>query len=428
MIRRLPLLVVFVTSCAAPVVNVPSASTAPTTSPTASPSAAATASPSAAPSPATRAFAGAGLETFAVGRLSGEIALLIRPVQPKGDPLSSTDSRELWIVPLDGRAPTLAVRFRTPKVSNTIDANALDRQLSPDGRRVVLSVGIGEIEVASQLEIIDLETGRVTPVAPGGGPLWEDTYPAWSPDGALIAFVRWPHALGSGSRELWVIGADGRNARRIRPAPGAGTFIRLFTWLPDSRRIAFDPINFESSMLAVIDLDGTERVRRAEQLNAGDPGGLPVAFRSRAPVLALTTFDSSLSPTRYDLVVADDIGASARIVATVKPDATTGVFGLAAPRWDPSGANALLYRLTGVGSTTVVLDLATGASVRIGSRVRAADWSPDGKRIVTIEEHPSTANDALYVWTRDGQLVRERVDLPGEPLIYRLTDLAVRSY
>ncbi len=102
MILRTVLLAVLVAGCAAPP----------------------TASPVPVPRPGTRAFAGAGLKTYAVGKLSGEIALVIRPVTPK--PLDTTTSyRELWAVPLDGRPPVLAVIFRTPEVGSTIETNSL---------------------------------------------------------------------------------------------------------------------------------------------------------------------------------------------------------------------------------------------------------------------------------------------------------------
>lgn len=432
MILRTVLLAVLVAGCAAPpTAVVPSASatreaTASVVPPSGAPP---TASPVPVPSPGTRAFAGAGLETYAVGKLSGEIALVIRPVTPK-PPDTTTSYRELWAVPLDGRPPVLAVIFRTPEVGSTIDTNSLERQLSPDGRRVVLSVGIGEIEVGAQLELIDLETGRVTPLTPGSGLAFEDTSPAWSPDGKLVAFIRWAHRGPSDLRDIYVVGADGQGVRPIRPATGRGGFIRLYGWLADSQHVAFDPINFEYSELAVVDLNGAEAGRLRERLNTGQSAGQAVTFRSRTPTLAAASVDSPFTPSKYDLFVADEVSAPTRIVASVTADPISGVLGIAAPRWDPSGSNALLYRLVGVSSTTVVLDLDAGASLQVGSRVKASAWSQDGQRIVTIEEHPSTAPDTLYVWTRDGRLLRESIGLPGDPLVccHRLTDLAIRAY
>lgn len=429
MIPRIALFVALLAGCTAPPATVlPSASASPTTTPTAARgSSPPTPSPSLAPSPGTRVFAGAGLETYAVGRLSGEVALVIRPVTPK-PPDTSTSYRELWAVPLDGRPPVLAVMFRSPEVGSAIDTNSLERQLSPDGRRIVLSVGIGEIEVAAQLEVIDLETGRVTPLTPGSGLAFEDASPAWSPDGTLIAFTRSAHKGPIDLREIYVIGPDGQGLRRVRPATGRGGFTRLYGWLADSRHVAFDPLNFESAELHVIDLNGIEAGALREHLNTGQSAGQAATFRGRAPTIAAVSVDSPFTPSTYDLFVADAVGATTRIVASATVDPIGGVMGLASPRWDPGGSNRLLYRVVGVSSTTVVLDLDAGTSVRFGSRVKASAWSQDGGRIVTVEEHPSTAADTLYLWTRDGQLLRDAIGLPGEPLIYRLTDLAARAY
>ena len=107
--------------------------------------------------------------------------------------------------------------------------------------------------------------------------------------------------------------------------------------------------------------------------------------------------------------------------------------GLTDPRWDPAGGEVILYRVTGTESRTEIRDLGTGTTISIGSRVKLAEWTVSGERIVTIEEHPSTAPDTLYAWTRDGRLVRESVGIPPSDLsrseiVYRLTDLAVRRY
>src|SRR5579885_2166686 len=59
--------------------------------------------------------------------------------------------------------------------------------------------------------------------------------PAWSPDGARIAY-------GSDVRTqdvaLWVVGADGRNARQLYLPPDTSGGIDRPTWSPDGREIA----------------------------------------------------------------------------------------------------------------------------------------------------------------------------------------------
>src|SRR3954471_10518171 len=212
MILRTALLAVVLAACSGASPAGPTSSTTPSlassatpetsvsTSPENTTSAAATATPAASPT-ATTGVRAPALETFAVGALRGVVAFVIRP--------GPAELREVWAVPLDGRAPTRAARFRTPNDNGAIDTNMLERQFSPDGKRVVLSVAMGDVDVVSQLVVVDLESGRVTPLLQGSAPAFDHSYPAWSPDGSLIAFVRWPHGAGISPREIWVVGADG---------------------------------------------------------------------------------------------------------------------------------------------------------------------------------------------------------------------------
>jgi Tol biopolymer transport system component len=59
-----------------------------------------------------------------------------------------------------------------------------------------------------------------------------DRWPAFSPDGKLVAFER---SRGS-TMDVYVIGVDGRNLRRITHSP-AGTLSMSPAWLPDGRLI-----------------------------------------------------------------------------------------------------------------------------------------------------------------------------------------------
>lgn len=68
---------------------------------------------------------------------------------------------------------------------------------------------------------------------------WTDTTPAWSPDGKKVAFIRRQHDHW----EIWVVDADGRNARRLTNTPAlpdgtAGSSVSP-AWSPDGQYIAF---------------------------------------------------------------------------------------------------------------------------------------------------------------------------------------------
>jgi dipeptidyl aminopeptidase/acylaminoacyl peptidase len=66
---------------------------------------------------------------------------------------------------------------------------------------------------------------------------WRDTAPAYSPDGAWLAFLRASEAEGAGARpQLYIMPTDGGEPRRLTDHPlGAGAPV----WSPDSSRIAY---------------------------------------------------------------------------------------------------------------------------------------------------------------------------------------------
>lgn len=79
----------------------------------------------------------------------------------------------------------------------------------------------------------------------------EDGFPAWSPDGAKIAYISFrDHAMS-----LWVIGADGSEAREfIADYRGRE---RPPVWSPDSTRLAFYDDADDALAITVIGADGS---------------------------------------------------------------------------------------------------------------------------------------------------------------------------
>lgn len=134
-------------------------------------------------------------------------------------------------------------RRRRPPVLDAARLWQLERlaglALSPDGTHAVCTVAKPELAANAMRASLWL-----LPTAPGGTPRRlttcgdKDGAPAWSPDGALIAFTaRRRHAgVLDATSQLYVIDPRGGEARRVSDfAPG----VEAFRWTPDGRAVVF---------------------------------------------------------------------------------------------------------------------------------------------------------------------------------------------
>jgi Tol biopolymer transport system component len=169
--------------------------------------------------------------TCATGASTAPVARQPTPAAPRsslhGLIAYSTKAGDIWVMRANGTG-----RRRITRSGGGVD---FDPDFSPDGRRIVFRTSRGSYandQYGIGLEgifVVDVATRRERQIQPRTGGL----FPAWSPDGKVIAFS----GLGRTGSPLETI-------QLIRPDGTARVDVGVFgegsTWSPDSSRIAFD--------------------------------------------------------------------------------------------------------------------------------------------------------------------------------------------
>ena len=145
----------------------------------------------------------------------------------------------------------------TPEIVCQLRA-AADPSISPNGRRLAYTqswVDCGDvIEAKSRIVMMDLADGSSREFTRGN----RDSVAKFSPDGRTLAFLR---ADGQRGREVWVMDADGGEARPLDGAPGK---VFEFSWSPDSKRLVIS---------ADVDPDASLSGRRFQLRASSDGSG-----------------------------------------------------------------------------------------------------------------------------------------------------------
>jgi Tol biopolymer transport system component len=172
---------------------------------------------------------------------------------------------------------------------------------SPNGKALVVAN-----DAAGGASVVNVATGARTDVAVDGAA------PAWSPDGATIAFV----GLDDGT--VWGSTPNGADRHRLLPATVRG--VRSLAWSPDGKQLAFT----------------TAKGVFIAAANARTPGRLIVAARLPGP--------PAFSPDGRQIAFAATVGATHpyRAIFAVGTDGsgrrqlTTGPYDSGDPAWRPA--------------------------------------------------------------------------------------------
>ena len=238
-----------------------------------------------------------------------------------GQPSASRSS--IFVRGADGSAVATLTTAQMSLGGRVVAMNTGTISWSPDSKSFAFDGAVGGL---AHLYRYDLVSGLVSDITP---PRVQGQWPAWSPDGRVIAFFS-PQS-GQDDR-AWVMQADGSGAHQIGEPLPSGLATGSGSWAPqwssDGARLAFDARSGSTdSSLYVVNLSTGRQVRLGADLRAAiapfwGPGPTDLAFEDR----------NGSVPGKMDVYIGNpDVGT----VRLLLPNAD--LWG-----WSPDGSSLLI--------------------------------------------------------------------------------------
>ncbi len=222
-----------------------------------------------------------------------------------------------------------------------------------NGAKIAFSYGSNGF-LGDEVDILVIDVNGENRVNLTQGEHKRNLFPAWSPDGTKIAF--WSDR--DGQPDIYVMNSDGTNPINItRDAH----YEDRPTWSPDGTRIAFGALQVpraEQNMsdIYVIDADGANRTNLTQNPEAVNQ------FPAWSPDGSRIAFEASPNPNRWfapvNIHVMNADGSHPVILTEERRFASEGL-----PTWSPSGAKIAFHRREPDGRNDIFVINADGTGL-----------------------------------------------------------------
>jgi Tol biopolymer transport system component/DNA-binding winged helix-turn-helix (wHTH) protein len=281
-----------------------------------------------------------------------------------------------------------ARRVGSPKTASVgMESEGLD--WSPDGRWLACVGHIGG-DTAPRVLVISPETFEVRAITSPPDMSRGDQTPAFSPDGAWIAFARRDAVF---QEDVYLISSDGKGERRL--TTGQGRIVGL-DWMPDGESLIISTSrshDYQLWQLHIGDGSLTWMPTRGDRVTRPS-----VARNGRTLVYENQPVSGNIYRLPSPLETATEKLEPAPLILSTRLDTE--------PTYSPDGSR-IAFQSTRTGHPEIWICDANGANPRCltsfeGSPLYNPCWSPDGRRIVV-----SVLADSLFT--------AHVIDLAGGP-------------